>query len=244
MDSNIANGNNIAFLVDGGELVIDGAGEISGAGCAIAARNGGKVTVNGGTYTSTAAGQAMAAVGAGTSITINDATVNSQEFAVMAFDGAELNINGGTYNTVDNCVIGTNGTAGRGGNTINIKNATLLGKIKSSGYEACGIYIANNDTVNVEDSEIIVENGCGILMRAGNVTVKNTKITTTGTAGGFVGDKKKVMSNSGIIYDEASNYPGKAGMSLVCGPDVTFDCSGETVEILSNEETPNVTIVA
>jgi hypothetical protein len=33
-------------------------------------------------------------------------------------------------------------------------------------------------------------------------------------------------------------------MSLVCGPDVTFDCSGETVEILSNEETPNVTIVA
>lgn len=233
-----------ALVANGGTLVIDGEGEISGAGRAIQAQNGGTVIINGGTYTSTSAGQTMAAIGANSSITINDATVNSQEFAVMAFDGAELNINGGTYNTVDNCVIGTNGTAGRGGNTINIKNATLLGKIQSNGYEACGIYVANNDIVNIEDSEIIVENGCGILMRAGNVTVKNTQITTTGTTGGYVGDKKKVMSNSGIIYDEASNYPGKAGMSLVYGPDVTFNCSGETVEILSNEETPNVTVVA
>lgn len=244
MDNSITNNSNSAFLVDGGELVIDGAGEISGAGCAIAARNGGKVTVNGGTYTSTSAGQTMASIGEGSAITINDATVNSQEAAVMAFDGGTLTLNGGDYNTNDNFVVGTNGTAGRGGNTINIKNAILKGKIQSNGYEACGIYVANNDIVNIEDSEIIAENGCGILMRAGNVTVKNTKITTTGTAGGFVGDKKKVMSNSGIIYDEASNYPGKTGMSLVCGPDVTFDCSGETVEILSNEETPNVTIVA
>lgn len=244
MDDNITNNGSIAFLVDGGELVIDGEGEISGAGRAIVAQNGGQVTINGGTYTSTSAGQAIASIGIGASVTINDANVNSQEAAVMAFDGAELNINGGEYNTIDNFVIATNGTAGRGGNTINIKNATLIGNIVSNGYEACGVYVANNDIVNIENSEIIVENGCGILMRGGNVTVKNTTITTTGTEGGWVGDKKKIMSNSGIIYDEASNYPGKEGMSLVCGPDVTFNCSGETVEVLSNEETPNVTIVA
>ena len=244
LDNVITNDAQIAFQVDGGELVIDGEGEVIGAGRAIIAQNGGKVTINGGTYTSTSAGQTIGAIGANTEVIINDATVNSQEAAVMAFDGGTLTLNGGDYNTNDNFVVGTNGTSGRGGNTINIKNAVLKGKIQSNGYEACGIYVANNDTVNIEDSEIIAENGCGILMRAGNVTVKNTKITTTGTAGGFVGDKKKVMSNSGIIYDEASNYPGKAGMSLVYGQDVTFDCSGETVEILSNEETPNVTVVA
>lgn len=244
LDNVITNDAQIAFQVDGGELVIDGEGEVIGAGRAIIAQNGGKVTVNGGTYTSTSAGQTIGAIGANTEVIINDATVNSQEAAVMAFDGGTLTLNGGDYNTNDNFVVGTNGTSGRGGNTINIKNAVLKGKIQSNGYEACGIYVANNDTVNIEDSEIIAENGCGILMRAGNVAVKNTKITTTGTAGGWVGDKKKVMSNSGIIYDEASNYPGKEGMSLVYGPDVTFDCSGETVEILSNEETPNVTVVA
>ena len=244
MDDNITNGANIGFLVDGGELVIDGEGEITGAGRAVVAQNGGQVTINGGTYTSTSAGQTIASIGEGAVVTINDATVNAQEAAVMAFDGAELNINGGDYNTIDNFVIGTNGTAGRGGNTINIKDATLIGKIESNGYEACGIYVANNDIVNIENTEINVENGCGILMRAGNVTIKNSSITTTGTEGGWVGDKKKVMSNSGIIYDEASNYPGKEGMSLVCGPDVTFNCSAETIEILSNEETPNVTIVA
>jgi len=244
LDNVITNDAQVAFQVNGGELVIDGEGEVIGAGRAIIAQNGGKVTINGGTYTSTSAGQTIGAIGADTEVIINDATVNSQEAAVMAFDGGTLTLNGGDYNTNDNFVVGTNGTSGRGGNTINIKNAVLKGNIQTNGYEACGVYIANNDTVNIEDSEIIAENGCGILMRAGNVIVKNTKITTTGTAGGWIGDKKKVMSNSGIIYDEASNYPGKEGMSLVCGPDVTFDCSGETVEILSNEETPNVTIVA
>ena len=248
MNDAIENDAQIGFLVDGGELVIDGEGEITGAGRAIVVQNGGKVTINGGTYTSTSAGQTLASIGEGSEIVINDANVNATEAAAMAFDGATLTINGGEFHTTDNFVIATNGTNGRGGNTIVIKDAKLTSEITSNGYEACGVYVANNDTVIIEgNTEITAINGCGICQRAGNLTVKSgVKITTTGEQGatGWVGDNKTKMSNAGIIYHEAANYPGKEGMSLTIEDGVIFDTVGEHIEIISNEETPNINIPA
>lgn len=166
----------------------------------------------------------------------------------MAFDGGELNINGGNYNTIDNFVVGTNGTAGRGGNTIHIKNAKLNGHITTKGYIACGIYAANNDTIIIDEgTEINVTNGCGICQRGGNVTVKaGAKITTTAddnfVAGG-VGDKKKALGADGIIFDEESEYPGHAGMSLVVEEGAIFNVAGENVKIYPLEGTePNVVV--
>lgn len=237
------NSNTAAFLVNGGNLVINGnGGTITGASAAVMVSSG-SATVNGGTYTTTQAGQVLASVGANSELTLNDVKATGQEAAAMAFDGAKLTINGGDFNTIDNFVVGTNGTAGRGGNTIVINGAKLNSSITSAGYEACGVYVPNNDTVIIENTEINVEKGCGILMRAGNVTVKaGTKITTTAAdAPGWVGDNKTKMSQSGIIYHEAANYPGKAGMSLVVEEGVIFNVADEEVEVISNEETPNVT---
>lgn len=239
---------NPVFDVDGGELVIDGEGEVTGAGLAIRVSNGGSATINGGTFTSTSAGQTIAALGEGSVVTINDATVNAQEAAVMAFDGGELVLNGGDYNTIDNFVVGTNGTVGRGGNTIHLKNVTLNGNITSNGYIACGIYAANNDTIIVDEgTEINVTNGCGICQRGGNVIVKaGAKITTTADENfipGGVGDKKKNLNADGIIFDEEANYPGHTGMSLVVEEGAIFDVAGENVKIYPLEGVePNVII--
>lgn len=190
----------------------------------------------------------MNAAGQGSQLVINDGEFEGQEMAVMAFDGAEVVINGGDFETIDNAVIGTNGSAGRGNNKITINNATLTGGTTTDGYEACGIYVANNDEVTVGSNvEINVVNGCGILMRGGNVTVKKgVKIITTTDKGsdftGYVGDNKTKMSQSGIIYHETANYPGKAGMKLTVESGVKISSIVHSIEILSNEETPNVLI--
>lgn len=166
----------------------------------------------------------------------------------MAFDGAEVIVNGGTFETVDNFVIGTNGTPGRGSNTITINSGKLTGNITSNGYEACGVYVANNDIVEIgSDVEIDVKNGCGILMRGGSVTVKSgakINITTDKPEGftGWVGDNKTKMTQSGIIYHESANYPGKTGMELIVEDGVTINAIDHSIEVLSNEETPRVTI--
>ena len=236
-----------AFVVVGGNLVINGrGGSIVGQTPAVAVRSG-EATVNGGSYTTTRAGQVMTAMGEGSVLTLNNVNLHGQETAAMAFDGATLNINGGEYETVDNFVVGTNGTTGRGKNTINIKNVKLNAHIASAGYEACGIYVANDDIVTIDgNTKINVDGGCGILMRAGTVTVKSGVqiITTAAAEPGWVGDNKVKMSQAGIIYHEAANYPGKEGMSLVVEKNVIFDVAGEEVEVISNEETPNVTIGA
>lgn len=248
LKNNIVNsGASAAFVVNGGSLVINGnGGSIIGANQAVAVQSGSAV-VNGGFYQTTSAGQVMCAVGENSTLVLNNVTLNGQEAAVMAFDGATLTVNGGEYTTVDNFAIGTNGSAGRGGNTIYVNGVVLNGNISSAGYEACGIYIANNDTVIVDGETVInVEKGCGILMRAGNVTVKaGAQINTTAAeAPGWVGDNKTKMSQAGIIYHEAANYPGKEGMSLTVEEGVVFNCAGENVEIISNEETPNVHYVS
>lgn len=245
LNKTIVNNSQVAFQVNGGSLILNAKnGTISGSGVALSVNNGGNATVNGGTYISTAGGQVMSSVGAGSTLTINDANMTGQETAAMAFDGATLNINGGKYDTKDNFVVGTNGTAGRGNNIINIHGAKLISNIQTNGYESCGVYIANNDIVTIDgDTEIVANGGCGILMRAGNVVVKSgTMIRTTDGEDGWVGDKKVKMNQSGIIYHESANYPGKANMSLVVENGVLFNVADDNVQILSNETNPNVQV--
>ena len=236
-----------AIVVTGGSLILEN-GTITGSQRALEVKNGGAAIVNDGTYITTSAGQIMCAQGENSSLTINGGDFTGQEFAVMAFDGAEVVVNGGTYETVDNAVFGTNGIAGRGNNTLIINKATINGAIASNGYEACGVYVANNDTVVIgPEVRINVVNGCGVLMRGGDVTIKNGVEINTVTDKeegftGWVGDNKTKMSQSGVIYHETANYPGKTGMKLTVEDGVSINAVDKAIEILSNEETPNVFI--
>ena len=159
----------------------------------------------------------------------------------MSFDGASLEINGGEIHVSDNFPIGTNGSTGRGNNTIVMNGGLLEGHIESPTYEAIGVYIANNDTFIMNDGEIKAYNGAGLLMRGGTVQINGGKITATGVAGGggYIGDKKTIMSQSAIIYDEKSNYPGKEGMNLTVsgGTFVGFD---KSIDVQSTEVEPQV----
>ncbi len=221
-----------AFVADGGTLILRGDGEISGAPQAVIANNGGTVIIESGNYTTTAGAEVIRA-DHGSEVIINGGTFNGQEFAVRPYSGSTVTINGGEFNTIDNCVIGTNGTVDPvkgdwGHNTITIKNAVLNGEITSTNWGACGIYAANSDTITVEDTIINVHNGCGICQRAGNVVVKSgVEINLTvdeGFTGGWVGDKQRVVGLDGIAYLPADNYPGAAsGMSLTVEDGVTIN---------------------
>lgn len=254
VEGNLTNNDAYSFVANGGEIVLEGTGSISGKGYVAYAQNGGTVTVNGGTYESTSSGQCIAALGANSKVVMNGGKIKSQEAGIMAFNGAEVEINGGELETVDNFAVGTNGSEGKGGNTIHIKNAVINAHIETAGYIACGIYAANNDTIIVEDTEINVTNGCGICQRGGTLVVKNgTKITTTwdGTVQeGGVGDRKKNLGADGIIFDEEGLYPkGTVAdhypMALTVEAGVIFDIAQDyqNVHIYPADGIePNVTI--
>ena len=174
----------------------------------IVAQSNSSITINGGDFTSTTA---CALVAIGGTITIEDAEVNAQEAAVMAFDAGTVVINGGTFTTVDNFVVGTNGTEGRGANTITINGGEFNGNITSSGYVACGIYVANDDTVVVNAGTFNIINGVGVLARSGNTTIDSKvvfNVTGDGTLGKVGDSKVTVPSGEVLVIDYAANYPG------------------------------------
>jgi hypothetical protein len=233
-------GSAYQFVANGAKLTIKN-GNIVNNGRIANAVNGGEVIIESGTFNS--GDVAFTAIGSGSKITMTDGAVNAVEGGLMAVDGAEVIIEHGEINVSDNFCIGTNGSSGRGGNTIIMNGGTLTGRITSAGYEAIGVYIANNDTFIMNDGEIVAIDGAGLVMRGGHVTINEGIIAATGEAGttGWVGDNKTKMSKSAIIYHESANYPGKAGMSLVINGGTIIGVD-HSVEVLSNEDTPNVTI--
>ena len=226
---------------EGGVLTIKGNGEILNIGRIANAENGGKIIIENGSFTS--GDVAFAAQGENSKVVFNDGEVTAVEGGFGAFNGGEIEMNGGSIEVSDNFGLFTNGSEGWGGNTIVMNGGSIVGNIKSEGYEAIGVYIANNDTFVMNGGEIRANDGAGLVMRGGHVTINDGMITATGVAGttGWVGDNKTKMSKSGIIYHESANYPGKEGMRLDVNGGVITGVD-HSIEVLSNEAEPQVFI--
>lgn len=179
----------------------------------VASGEGSKVIIDGVKVVNTG-GNGVSAV-KGAEVIINDAEVEAQEVCVLAHEAGKITINNGTFTSKDNFVVGTNGTTGWGNNEITINGGTFNGNIVSNGYIACGIYVANSDKVVVNAGTFNITNGCGILARSGNTTVKDTvKFNFTNTEDGIVkggvGDKSCAVPVNAKIVKDVSNpsYPG------------------------------------
>lgn len=205
-----------------GSDVTYASGKVSAKQAAIAAADGGKVVVESGTFESSN-NIALSAEGnltpggsaVNSKITVKGGYVLAQEFAATAQGrGAELSIEGGVLKAKDNAVIGGNGTktatVDRGGTTINISGGTMIGTIQTKGYIACGVYHPQAGTLNITGGTFQIENGVGVLVRAGSANITGGEIITTGTADGKVGDSQIIEGCFGVVYDTVSKYPGAA----------------------------------
>ena len=243
LNNQTINSTNTLFnITEGGQLTLTGKGNVSTSGN-IANVYAGQLIIEDGTYDSNAGNYGAAAISSNAKIIFNGGKLTTQEAGLMAFDGGEIVMNDGEIAPRDNFAIGTNGSAGRGGNTITINGGKLVGNIQSAGYEAIGVYLPNDDIFIMNDGEIIANGGAGIVQRGGSCTIKGGTITATGTPGatGWVGDNKTKMSQSAVIYHETANYPAKDSMYLkITGG--TFTGEAHSIEILSDKQNPNVHI--
>lgn len=160
-------------------------------------------------------------VGHNSTTTIEYANIEAVEGAVITgyATGATITINDGKFSASDNAVIAGNGNntddhaTGKpvrtNPNTINILGGTFTGNIKTNGYIACGIYAPWKDIITVSGGDFTVNNGIGIVARAGQVTVTGGSFTCNGTAKGKVGDKNFDMDAAQSVYFDNSNpaYP-------------------------------------
>ena len=150
--------------------------------------------------------------------TIEYANIEAVEGAVITgyATGAEITIQNGIFVVSDNAVIAGNGNSTdhngaerKNANTITINGGKFTGNIKTTGYIACGIYAPWKDIVTVNGGEFTVNNGIGIVARAGQVKVNGGTFTCTGSAEGKVGDKNFDMAAAQCLYFDATDpaYP-------------------------------------
>lgn len=204
---------------DQGTLQLDGT---------VFAKEGGYVDVVSGNIVSTkgvalyAMGDQTGASSIGSKIFVEDGYIKSQEFAVTAQgNGATVIIGqksskktGPVLEALDNAVVAGNGTytdtKKLGGTDITIYSATLIGRIQSPGYVACGIYHPQQGKLSIGyNAKIYALGGCGILMRGGTMTMGGSaSIVATGDKAltGKVGDSRVVVGTSGIVYDYDCGY--------------------------------------
>ena len=151
-------------------------------------------------------------VGSNSVTTVEYANIQAKEGAVITSyaTDATITIKDGVFTALDNAAVAGNGSPRDGNaNVITINGGTFTGNIKSAGYIACGIYAPWKDIITVNGGNFTVNNGIGIVARAGQVTVNGGTFTCTGSAKGGVGDKKFDMDAAQCVYFDASNpaYP-------------------------------------
>lgn len=222
-------------------LTLTGNGTIQNTKWIARASDDGDIIINSGTYITAKEGFTLD--GDGSTLVMNGGTIRTQETGIVPHRGSVVEMNGGLIETVDNFGIASNGNKGQGNNLIVITGGKIDAHIETNGYEACAVYVANNDTLIMSGGELIANNGCGICMRAGDVTIESGVIVATGEAGttGKVGDGSFQMGKSAVIFHETSNYPGQQDgeMKLTINGG-TFVGVDHSVEVLSNAVEPKV----
>ena len=210
-----------AIIVSNGTLNvldnIENVGKVisNGYGAIIIAIDGSNVNIKGGNYESNKYVGFSIENNSVLTIESQNVTVKAQEFALAVLNGGgTLNVEGGTFTSLDNAVVGTNGSKGYENYNINICGGTFNGNIQSHGYIANGIYMANTGTVNVENATFNIIDGIGILVRSGSLNLGENVIincTKDKLDEGKVGDSKvDLTSPVEICVDRKSNYLGDA----------------------------------
>lgn len=237
--------DNYKVTYDQGTLQLDGT---------IYAKDGGNVIISNGNIISTngialyAMGDQTGASNIHSCIRVDNGYVKAQEFAATAQgNGAELYVGaksgtGPVLEALDNAVIAGNGTytdtKKLGGTKITLYNATLIGRIQSAGYVACGIYHPQQGTLTIGYSpKIYAIGGCGILMRGGTMTLSNkASVIATGdkTLVGKVGDSRVVVGTSGIVYDYDCGYYDSKNVSITVKGTPTITSSADAVSVINS----------
>ena len=210
LESDINLGSDPLPIPSGKDVTVDLNGKnVTTTGNFAVVAEGAKLTISGGTVNS----GRYALRSEGGEIVVNGGNYISQETVCGVVKAGKLTINGGTFTSKDNCVVATNGNIENAGSEIIINGGTFNANIQTNGYIACGVYVANKDTVKINAGTFNVKNGIGVMMRAGNTTIgKDVVINMTSdgtvTAGKVADATIQINAGDYLVSDIKSGYPG------------------------------------
>lgn len=168
------------------------------------------------------------------SVIINKGEFTAQEACIASLKNSSVTVNGGEFTSKNNFVIMTNGTPNYENNKIVVNNGIFNGFIQNEGYIAGGIYLANDDVLEVNGGTFNIYEGVGMVIRAGKATINNCTINLNNSgniANGRVGDSNiNLTTASKIIVDRRSDYPADATLDVTAKGFNLVDGEGKPVD--------------
>ena len=164
------------------------------------------------------------------------ATIGTPVF--VCYKGATVNVTGGELNGSGLAVIAGSGAENFGGTIVNVSGGTLVAGAPSDGTASCGIYNPQDGVVNVSGGTITSEQGPGVLMRSGKLTMTGGTIDAQGDASfaGTVGDAKSKITASGIVFDRDANYSEAANTQIKIQGDVKVMGAKSAIEVVNDQQ--------
>ena len=199
----------VGILVDGGSLHLtdmgDGSGIIVATGSAVNVVNGGYFEMAGGNLKSSTGMGIVAGYSnqddSGANVYISGGSVTAQEHAVWAVNGSKVVITGGEFTAIDNVAVTANGTQGEGPVDVTITGGTFNCGIVTSGYLACGVFVAQDGNWNILGGtfNMTSDKATAFVVRGGNVNIDLSKVTVNmgsdmDSSSLRVGDSTRVQS--------------------------------------------------
>lgn len=199
----------VGILVDGGSLHLtdtgDGSGIIVATGSAVNVVNGGHFKMDGGNLKSFTGMGIVAGYSnqddSGANVYISGGSVTAQEHAVWAVNGSKVVITGGEFTAIDNVAVTANGTQGEGPVDVTITGGTFNCGIVTSGYLACGVFVAQDGNWNILGGtfNMTSDKATAFVVRGGNVNIDLSNVTVNmgsdmDSSSLRVGDSTRVQS--------------------------------------------------
>ena len=137
----------------------------------------------------------------GANVYISGGSVTAQEHAVWAVNGSKVVITGGEFTAIDNVAVTANGTQGEGPVDVTITGGTFNCGIVTSGYLACGVFVAQDGNWNILGGtfNMTSDKATAFVVRGGNVNIDLSKVTVNmgsdmDSSSLRVGDSTRVQS--------------------------------------------------
>lgn len=230
----------------GATLTISGTGTIESTGSsAISFKRGERVNGTGAYIAGTGAEDATIVIEGGNIVGYVSAVITSWT------KNNTVVINGGNFSAKTNIILAGNGTSGAGGHSWTINAGTFSSNSTqfAAGDLPCAIYAPNDDEWEINGGTFTIENGAGIVQRAGSVEINGGTFNVTGDRIGMVGDSRVVIPTATLVFDSfESGYPALNDDSQMEVNDGIFTSEDNVVAVLhggddlDDQNKPNVRI--
>lgn len=178
----------------------------------------------------------------GSSLEFNAGTIESQEVGIVFLGDSKVVVNGGKIYSKDNAALSGNGSQSfsQYAYDVTVNGGELIAGTQTAGYANSAVYAPNNGTVTINGGNITSEKGAGIVVRAGKVKVNGGTINALGTdvSGLRMGDANPTYCG-GVEVCNASNYPGKMGVTSINGGTITSKSNAAALVIGNPSDSAN-----